>query len=320
MDLEGSVPTENYIYTPLNSENFEIRLLKLAFSVDDLLGQANDKPLRGSLETYSLPLSKLDFGQRFIKSTQLPAINALSYVWGDPSRTHEIIVDNKIIRITANLYGALRDLMAGALWGMSIWADAICINQDDLAERSSQVLLMREIYHCAAEVNIWLGPSSENGRKAMKFIGDLTGEYGPDLIEKQSTENSSSVEVALAKYVVLPSLKLLQKGYAFGQTVGEMGELFTAAANDDKANMIVDRSGDLSLHQDTIKRLIKWKPRARHWANCQNEDFGKMARWIDEYIIEKYDWFSRMWVVQEVGTADTAAIIFAGSSVDFEEC
>lgn len=37
------------------------------------------------------------------------------------------------------------------------WADAICINQQDIYERNSQVLLMRHIYEGAEQVLIWLG-------------------------------------------------------------------------------------------------------------------------------------------------------------------
>ena len=42
---------------------------------------------------------------------------------------------------------------------MSIWVDAICINQEDLAEREQQIPQMRQIYSCAYQVVIWLCPS-----------------------------------------------------------------------------------------------------------------------------------------------------------------
>lgn len=37
------------------------------------------------------------------------------------------------------------------------WVDAVCINQDNLFERNSQVARMGEIYECAQDVRIWLG-------------------------------------------------------------------------------------------------------------------------------------------------------------------
>jgi len=38
-----------------------------------------------------------------------------------------------------------------------VWIDAICINQDDLDERSSQLQIMGDIYSQAQDVVIWLG-------------------------------------------------------------------------------------------------------------------------------------------------------------------
>jgi hypothetical protein len=38
-----------------------------------------------------------------------------------------------------------------------VWIDAICINQEDLEERSSQVQLMRDLYQRSARVLVWLG-------------------------------------------------------------------------------------------------------------------------------------------------------------------
>jgi hypothetical protein len=42
-----------------------------------------------------------------------------------------------------------------------VWADAICINQDDIIERNSQVQLMSDVYSTATGVAIWLGADPE---------------------------------------------------------------------------------------------------------------------------------------------------------------
>ncbi|KAF2208887.1 hypothetical protein CERZMDRAFT_8174, partial [Cercospora zeae-maydis SCOH1-5] len=39
----------------------------------------------------------------------------------------------------------------------ALWIDAICINQIDAQEKSSQLALLGRIYSNAAEVLIWLG-------------------------------------------------------------------------------------------------------------------------------------------------------------------
>ena len=42
-----------------------------------------------------------------------------------------------------------------------MWADAVCINQNDLDERSSQVSIMSKIYKYAKNCQIWLGTIEE---------------------------------------------------------------------------------------------------------------------------------------------------------------
>jgi hypothetical protein len=52
-----------------------------------------------------------------------------------------------------------------------LWADAICINQEDLDERSKQVqFVMDEVYKDAEEVLVWLGEESEDIDLAMNFM------------------------------------------------------------------------------------------------------------------------------------------------------
>ncbi|PHH89676.1 hypothetical protein CDD83_5529 [Cordyceps sp. RAO-2017] len=60
--------------------------------------------------------------------------------------------------INENLYDFLLQLRQ---WpdrvSRQLWVDAICINQDDLAEKSAQVRLMGQIYRSAECVVVWLG-------------------------------------------------------------------------------------------------------------------------------------------------------------------
>jgi hypothetical protein len=67
-----------------------------------------------------------------------------------------MICDGKRIDITQNLSDALTNIVAIGIDGW-LWIDALCINQADFEERSSQVLLMGNIYSSASEVLIWLG-------------------------------------------------------------------------------------------------------------------------------------------------------------------
>jgi hypothetical protein len=89
--------------------------------------------------------------------------DALSYTWGDPvsSETIEVCIsvdsgdDNRSMIITRNLYDALQRLRTEE--PRRLWVDAICINQDDLQEKSHQVARMGQIYGNADNVIVWLG-------------------------------------------------------------------------------------------------------------------------------------------------------------------
>ncbi|KAK3351771.1 heterokaryon incompatibility protein-domain-containing protein [Neurospora tetraspora] len=92
---------------------------------------------------------------------------ALSYVWGDPTATSPITVNGLPFQATYNLCAALRRIRSKSNLPTTLWVDAICINQSDNDEKSAQVPLMRDIYHNASLVTIWLGESDKFTDEAM---------------------------------------------------------------------------------------------------------------------------------------------------------
>jgi hypothetical protein len=88
---------------------------------------------------------------------------ALSYAWA--ARFHSAIFpiscNGRQLWVHHNLYSALpflaRHIEANRLWGVAYWIDAICINQNDDAEKTSQIRLMNTIYRKAGKVLVWLG-------------------------------------------------------------------------------------------------------------------------------------------------------------------
>ena len=53
---------------------------------------------------------------------------------------------------------------------LSLWVDAICINQSDLKERSSQVSMMGLIYQSASSCHVWLGTEADESNLAMEVF------------------------------------------------------------------------------------------------------------------------------------------------------
>jgi hypothetical protein len=102
-----------------------------------------------------------------------PPFNALSYTWGkpyretsgdDPESPPEFVKTIKCngikIKVTRNLFDGLVSFKQLGICGF-LWVDAVCINQADLNERSSQVLFMGEVYSQAENVLVWLGHHAE---------------------------------------------------------------------------------------------------------------------------------------------------------------
>lgn len=94
---------------------------------------------------------------------------ALSYTWGSNDKSEVISIDGHRLRVTSNLYTALRHLHHR--FGNKIfWIDAICINQLDYHERTHQVGQMSEIFRRASKVVVWLDSSNSNTEVFMRSL------------------------------------------------------------------------------------------------------------------------------------------------------
>ncbi|EGS17432.1 uncharacterized protein CTHT_0067580 [Thermochaetoides thermophila DSM 1495] len=163
------------------------------FSNEDDSG--DDIPIHTTLETVSL----LDN----------PAYMALSYTWVDPfanyqprsSRKPYILLNGQHVEVRPNLYDFFRNMQRHIQTGscdnpcghhlrsllrrlaqegseekgvvrLPLWVDALCINQSDILERNSQVMLMGDIYRGAAAVISWLGEHRKLTR-GLRTISEL---------------------------------------------------------------------------------------------------------------------------------------------------
>ena len=136
------------IYKPLDENSNRIRMLRLD------PGDSDD-PLSGKL-------CQIELHETFKWE-----LEALSYVWGKPTRNIPLQLEDGQLLITDNLNVVLRHLRYPYQERM-LWVDAICINQEDLSERSAQVQKMGSIYEAARNVIIWLGPD-HHGQAAAAF-------------------------------------------------------------------------------------------------------------------------------------------------------
>ena len=151
-------------YSTLDTTKEQIRLL--AFTEDGI-----------SLETHDI--------------ASCPRYIALSYSWGeeDPSTDCKIVVNGNAFQVRRNLYQALkalknrvtrperRDKLVPARLNLVqsikprtayVWADAMCINQENVNERNHQVQMMSKIYSQATSVWVWLGEQCRNALEILQ--------------------------------------------------------------------------------------------------------------------------------------------------------
>lgn len=121
---------------------------------------------------------------------QCPPYLALSYTWGpavknapfSPNKRHTITLDGKPFIVQPNLYDALSQLCLTRP-GHYLWVDGICINQQNLTERSTQVTIMDHIYNGAFETIIWLGTATENTSRAIEIMQEIAKGAEAKIIE-----------------------------------------------------------------------------------------------------------------------------------------
>ncbi|KAK7973212.1 hypothetical protein PG988_007346 [Apiospora saccharicola] len=189
------------IYQSLQTSRAEIRLLRIlpSSTAQTEAESPLPAPVSCELQNYSLDETVLGLGQKapleWDSTTDklAPELSqvarykwgdfvALSYTWGDPAHTAEILVNGTVVAVRTNLEAALRALRhkQPIVEGMLVWVDAICINQGDMKERESEVKRMRTIYKFAYDVVVWLGKEDEGSRSAIVMLKTMGASVAGD--------------------------------------------------------------------------------------------------------------------------------------------
>jgi hypothetical protein len=150
---------EIFKYKPLQTSTKQIRLLELQSKVGDIV---------------HCSLAHFDLNDNV-------HYQALSYTWGPVAPTYKILIDGQTFRLRENLYQFLKTIASQSSTSKTaqnfgkryIWIDQICINQDDIVERTQQVSIMGIIYRRALQVVVWLGTSDEYTETAVTYLNGL---------------------------------------------------------------------------------------------------------------------------------------------------
>ncbi|CZR68110.1 uncharacterized protein PAC_18009 [Phialocephala subalpina] len=148
--LADYLPPEDFVYHPLGPR--AIRLLRLT-----------ERPPRA-------PKGCLALSVKTFTLDEAPPFTAVSYTWGDPTPLAEIRLNGKHTTITQSLDYALKRILT---WksNLYLWADGLCINQQDISERNTQVRLMGDIYSRAEYTAAYLGEPPKADIERVRSVG-----------------------------------------------------------------------------------------------------------------------------------------------------
>lgn len=146
-------------YEPLADPQNYIRLIEVQ-SLDE--NPATSASVLCRLDTFSLD--------------QAPPYHAVSYTWGDPFQTTWIQVNGAPMKVRQNCEYVLKQ----AWWHGGCryhWVDAICINQDDMNEKTEQVQIMGQVYKDAVIVLACVGQHADDSEFLFRKLRERYQEW-----------------------------------------------------------------------------------------------------------------------------------------------
>ena len=153
-----------------------IRLVKLLppDHLDDMQkGPSISGPGHLRFEVYQVSLDD-------VSSAGQPIFAALSYACGNPTLTRKAWCDQDCIPTTRNVFDALLHVRHDDRSRL-LWADGLCINQEDTEERSHQVAMLNQIYR-QAHVITWLGAGNQTDPTVLFDYLSLTAQVWTSVV------------------------------------------------------------------------------------------------------------------------------------------
>jgi Heterokaryon incompatibility protein (HET) len=166
-DSVSGSPTGARLYSPLRDAVDAIRLMRL---------------VRTGSEADHNEIIRCEMQEVLLRDK--PQYLALSYTWGPPHRIAQlermtsarnslILCNGKRMQVAANLNAFLKRLVQKDQFDEWLWADAVCINQEDSSERTCQVQKMDRIFKGARGVIAWLGEDTNYTSRGFRGIQKL---------------------------------------------------------------------------------------------------------------------------------------------------
>jgi hypothetical protein len=135
---------DHYEYKAVNTADREIRLLVIH------AGSGTSNTIHCSFQHLLLK-----------EGSYVPPYKTISYTWGDPTPTSQLIVSGKPLMVPKSAEQATRKFRLTDN-DQVLWIDAACINQNDIEERNAHVRYMSLVYSKSQGNLVYLGEDEED--------------------------------------------------------------------------------------------------------------------------------------------------------------
>lgn len=231
--------------------------------------------------------------------TEVPKYQAVSYTWGEATTTVPISIRG--CTGTLNVRQSCADVLRQAYCFKAensayIWVDAICINQEDNVEKSSQVAMMGDIFENAECVLACVGMHDESSEFLLEalisfetvleaggasLLPVLIRDEGEDSEQEGSEQEGSTGEHSAEE--------------DFAGKHSQQNDFASEGSEEDEAEMV------LSPEDRCIGLCALW------FSRISDEDALRFMKACDELPQRSYFW--RIWILQELYLARDIWII-----------
>ncbi|KAF4465092.1 heterokaryon incompatibility [Fusarium albosuccineum] len=227
------------------------------------------------------------------EADQTFSYTALSYTWGSRRVLREVILNGTPKGITINLDLALRTLRSRHS-PVIVWADALCINQEDVTDKSTQVSFMSQIFNWATQVRAYVGGPLD--RDLLSYESRLK-ELGPSEAFQFSEDHDSAWEEIQDALSGLETRKVteLSPNQRCLCIFGFLRALSSRSLTLKLKSMDLF-SGELAKKMEVKQRYL--------------------FEWLRVFVVAP--WWDRMWITQEVGVARELLLTYGKVTMPFQ--
>jgi hypothetical protein len=243
---------------------------------------------------------------------------AVSYCWGQGGKPCNVEIAGKRLPVTESAVDALWQFRLPQHKRV-LWLDAICINQDDLAEKTVQVRMMGSIFGGAFAVLAWVGFRTEGSDRAVAAVSEaqwrlrkiVTLSWLTTAFTPEDDPNTVSARAALDRYF-----------HGYIQTPKDIA--FFALMNRDVMNDLFRlrpwwREYDLYLSLGLLTQ--ERSPRSPLLVETHNQ-LDAILPWQGRFDLYKFvhrPYFERAWVIQEIVLARKVVLCIGDMCIEWDD-